>query len=598
VFLFLVLALVPLVIIGAFSINITENLTHDLVLRQLENVAADKAAILERWLEERKADVQVIAGTSILKTMDPAVIAPYLDLIQAHYGVYKDITVINAESDIVVSTHRPAPAIDIAGWTWNGAKEACFSPTITYLQSEKESAFHITGPIVDDRMLLGFVYGTVGTNNIIYTILHAALGKTGECYLVDKNGTFLAHKEPRRILVENISQSESFKNIFGNRDTTESYRDYRNIEVLGTSQKVKGTDWYIVVEQDRDEAFQGMDTLKKYLYFTIVVAMASALVLTWVISYHVVGPIRDLSQSAHTLAGAQFETHTVDTNRRDEIGVLCRAFVDMACKIRERQDTLEQKFNMKEAELEVTGNTLKQFKLVAERSEKFAALGRLGSAVAHEIRTPLTSLKLFLESVQAEIEISPEYLEDFTIAMGQIKRIEDAINRLLDFTKPKEPIFSDVDIFKILTDVVSIVRPLANKQECLIEVISQKDLPSIKADKKLLEEALINLFINSLEAISGKGKINVDVVSDFFGSAGSKISCVRIDIKDTGPGISPDSMDLIFDPFFTTKSSGSGLGLPLVLNTIRRHGGEIRVKNCAHSGTVFSLFLPIQYTTV
>jgi signal transduction histidine kinase len=434
----------------------------------------------------------------------------------------------------------------------------------------------------------------VGTNKIITIILQAALGKTGECYIVDKNGIFLAHKEPQRILTENISQSESFKNIFESRDRKRTYLDYRNIEVLGTSRKIGGTDWHIVVEQDRDEAFQSMDGLKRHVYFTIFLAIGSTLLLTWVISYHIVRPVRSLSQLANKLATADSDMEPIKTNRQDEIGVLCRAFADMAQKIQQRQDSLEEKFNLKTAELKETDHTLKQFKLIAERSEKFAALGRLGAAVAHEIRTPLTSLKLFLESIHAEIEISPEYTEDFTVAMGQINRIEGAINRLLDYTKPKELIFSEICIAHLITDIVSMIRPLANKQECVVETRMAPGLPEINGDKKLLEEALVNLFINSLEAMPEKGRINVTAEMDVFDSDGNPISCIRIDIADSGPGIAPENVDFIFEPFFTTKSAGTGLGLPMVFNTVKRHDGEIRVSNREEGGALVSIFLPVK----
>ncbi|WP_054033361.1 HAMP domain-containing histidine kinase [Desulfatitalea tepidiphila] len=599
VFLFLTLAIGPLIVIGAFSIDTTEALIKRLVLRQLENVAADKAAILERWLDERKQDLQVIAGTSILKSMDPTAIVPYLALIQEHYGVYRNITVVSADDEMIVSTEGPYSAIDFIR-NHSGGRDGLFMSNISYLSEEKESIFYIAAPIFHLNRRLGMVYGTVGTHSIINTILRVSLGQTGECYLVDNEGRFLVHKEPRRILSENISQSASFKNIFGNRDRIDdTYLDYRNIEVLGTSQKVGGTDWYIVVEQDREEAFQSVEKLKNQVYLTLLLAASSALLLTWVISFHVVRPIRALSRSAQTLANADEDIGDIPdarTNRQDEIGLLCRAFTDMALKIRERQDNLEHQFNLKEAELKETGHTLKQFQLIAERSEKFAALGRLGAAVAHEIRTPLTSLKLFLESVEAEIEISPEYAEDFTVAMGQIARIEAAINRLLEFTKPKDMFFTRLDVGRLITDVVSIIKPLANKQECTIKIDVEEALPPIDADQKLLEEALINLFINALEAMPDHGRIAVSAARDTFEAEGGLRSCIRIDISDSGQGIADQQLDLIFDPFFTTKAAGTGLGLPMVLNTIKRHGGEIRVCNQV-GGTVFSLFLPITAPT-
>ena len=594
-FLFLVLALVPLTVVGVFSIHTTESLIENLVSRQLENIATDKAALLERWLKERKQDIQVIAGTSLVKTLDPVLIAPYLELIKIHYGVYNNISVLSAQNDLVVSTQNTHPKLDTTLLA-RGTDEPLVLSPITYFPKERESTFNIAASIFENGDYIGTVLGTVGTQNIINIILQVALGETGECYLVDKNGTFLAHKEPWRILTENISQSASFKNIFDSKDRKKTYLDYRNIEVLGTSRKVGETDWYVVVEQDRDESFQSMDSLKRLIYFTIFLAIGSALVLTWVISYHVIRPVRNLSRSAETLALADFNAESIRTDRQDEIGVLCRAFVNMAQKIQQRQNTLEQQFNMKAAELKETDQTLKQFKLIAERSEKFAALGRLGAAVAHEIRTPLTSLKLFLDSIQGEIEISPEYAEDFVIAMGQNSRIEAAINRLLDYTKPKEMVFSKIPVEQLITDIVFLVRPLANKQECVVKTHVVNNLPEINGDKKLLEESLINLFINALEAMSEKGEIEVTVKKETMEMAGTDkipVSVIRIDIADSGPGISPENMDFIFDPFFTTKSAGTGLGLPMVFNTVKRHNGEIRVQNREKGGAVISLFLPI-----
>ncbi|RJQ75543.1 MAG: HAMP domain-containing protein [Desulfobacteraceae bacterium] len=595
VVLFLALALAPLAIVGAFSIHITGELIVNLVLRQLENVAADKAAILDRWVGERKSDLQVIAGTSILKTMDPQQIAPYLNLVGQHYGVYKDITVVDNAGERVFSTNgisTPAGSVP-----WNHAADAPLLPSaITYLPNETESTFQIAAPIRSNDDIQGMVFGTVGTHNIIYSILNVSLGQTGECYLVDKDGTFLAHKEPHRILAENISQSDSFKNIFGVRDRTKTYLDYRGIEVLGTSKKVGATDWYLVVEQDRAEAFHSVTVLKRTIFFTVLLCVSSAFLITWIISYHVVRPIRALSRSAHNLADAQFDSGKIKMDRQDEIGMLYRAFEDMARKVRERQDSLEQEVNLKDAELKETDLILKQIKVIAERSEKFAAIGRLGAAVAHEIRTPLTSLKLFLESVEAEIAISQEYEEDFEVAMSQIRRIEGAINRFLEYSKPQELNISKVCVPELIEESVSMIRPMANKQESALAVTVEGGLPEIDADQKFLEETLVNLMVNALEAMGAKGQLFVSAGKDRCRFSEKDQNCIRIDVRDTGPGISDVHMHMIFDPFFTTKASGTGLGLPLVLNTIQRHGGAVHVRNQEGGGAVFSIFLPYSTT--
>jgi two-component system sensor histidine kinase HydH len=148
----------------------------------------------------------------------------------------------------------------------------------------------------------------------------------------------------------------------------------------------------------------------------------------------------------------------------------------------------------------------------------------------------------------------------------------------------------------LIEDVVFMIRPMAAKQDCQVKIDLDEALPEIPADKKFLEEALINLLINALEAIAGPGKITVSATRDDLQGDGASQDCIRIDVGDSGSGIAPEHLGRIFDPFFTTKSAGTGLGLPLVLNTIKRHGGDVRVQSHADSGTVFSLFLPTAET--
>lgn len=517
--LFLVLALAPLAGIGWFSIRTAERLVASMMIRQLENVAADKVAILERWLDERKADLMVMAGTSLVKSMDPEQMAPYLDLIREKYGVYRELAVVSAAGDLVFRSRSDTESAAAVGWDGYAVRKSLYISGITYEPEEMESAFKIAAPVFgDDGALAGAIYGSVGTNKIIFFILNVSLGETGECYLVDREGRFLAHKEPHRILTENIFQSDSFKNIFEQRDRKKAYLDYRGIAVLGTFRNVAGTDWHVVVEQDRDEAFESADTLKRIIYLTLLFCIGSVLALTWMISWHIVSPI----------------------------------------------------------------------------SKKFAAMGRMGAAVAHEIRTPLTSLKLFLESVEAEIRISEEYAADFTMAMQQINRIETTINRFLYLTKPRDPVFSEIDVANLMAEVISIVRPLVNRHECLMDVNIGENLPAITGDRKLLTDALINLFVNAVEAMPEHGVLTaVARGNDFHGGSGEPAPCVRIDISDTGCGIADHQLEHLFEPFYTTKASGTGLGLPLAAAAIRNHGGVLRVKSKIGCGTTFSIFLPL-----
>lgn len=596
--LFLALTLVPLLSIGyAFHVY-SEQLLIKMVVRQLENVAEDKVSLLTGWLEERRADMSMVAETSLVGTMDATRISPYLDLIRKKFDVYRELVVVSATGEIIAaSPAHPADMTRIRDSRYQ-VRENLYVSDITYAGDEEESSFQIGVPVpATDDVSAGMVYGRVGTDKIIDSILKVSLGVTGECYLVDREGRFLAHKEPQRILTENISQSESFRNIFEKIEPTGAYLDYRGIEVLGTSLQVGDTNWYIVVEQDRDEAFAAADKLKGLLWLAVFLCVVSALLLTSMISSHIIAPIRKLSLYAARVADSQFEESPEKSERNDEIGTLLDSVTDMAARLRERHLLLEEKVGQQEAELKETDLMLQKTQLMAERSEKFAAMGRMGAAVAHEIRTPLTSIKLFLESVQEEISISAELEEDFTIAMNQIGRIEGTINRFLDFAKPQDLVFADIDLKSFLVNLLTMVRPQINRQECVLNVSVDDRLPTVIGDRKLLAEALINVLVNALDALPVHGILSVSAKQDNCLVDGREVSCVRIDIADTGHGITGDDMTKIFEPFFTTKTTGTGLGLPLVLTTIRNHGGVIRVTSNIGQGTVFSIFLPVAVDT-
>jgi len=596
---FLALALVPLIVMGWFSITTTETLIIKTVTRQLENVAADKAAILERWLAERMADMMAVAGTSLVKSMAPNAMMPYLDLIRDKYEVYQNLTVINAYGAVVCISQDPEAPGKMREPEPQHKKilrDALFMSDISCQPGELESTFQVAAPVFGmDGRLAGTVYGTVGTRKIIVLILNVFLGETGECYLVDGDGRFLVHKEPARILRDNISQSESFRNIFEKRDRRRPYLDYRGIEVMGASLQVAGTDWHIVVEQDREEAFASANILERVIYITLIICIASAFMITWIFSSHIIRPIRVLSKHAANIGDSTFDKKAGDVRRTDEIGILYRAFDDMSRKIQARQNHLRETVGQKEAALRQTGLMLQKTKQMAERSEKFAAMGRMGAAVAHEIRTPLTSLKLFLESVQDRIRDSEDDEEDYGIAMRQILRIEATINRFLDFARPRELIFLPLDMKKLMADVALMIRPMVNRHQCALETKIADDLPLIRGDRMLLTEALVNLLVNALEAMPGQGMLGISVARDRFeneGGVGPLIHGVRIDISDTGAGIPKDQMDKILEPFFTTKAAGTGLGLPLVVNTVRDHGGVVRITSELKQGTTFSVFLP------
>jgi signal transduction histidine kinase len=213
------------------------------------------------------------------------------------------------------------------------------------------------------------------------------------------------------------------------------------------------------------------------------------------------------------------------------------------------------------------------------------------AGVAHEIRTPLTSLKLYLQSVQDEAAPTREQAEDLDVAMRQVRRIETTINHFLDFARPREPSMSQLDFAGLVDDALVVVEPRARQQEVEVERSIAARLPSVEGDARQLGEALVNLLVNALEAMPEGGRLAIAVARDAEEPGAADRPWTRIDVTDTGPGIRTADLDRLFEPFFTTKASGSGLGLAIVQGVVERHGGRVKVHTTPGAGTTFSIYL-------
>jgi signal transduction histidine kinase len=590
---FLAVALVPLAAGSVLAIRVCERLIVGLVTSQLDNLAAEKRELLERWMSERRADLEMAAESAQLRGMASEQIGPFLRSLQDKYKVYKQFTVAGPDGRIVYASAPTTASVSAEAWYRAAMEGKDYLSEVRLAPDGQEAVFRLATAVRGtDGRRLGSLCAEVSTRSIVARVLRVSLGKTGECYLVDRSGTFLAHQHPQRILRETIAQSGSFAHIFQSSQPGTIYTDYRGIAVLGASRAVDGTPWFVVVEQDRDEAFEGADRLARSVWIGLAATACVAIGLSWAVASYVVGPIRRLRDAAVVLARGEYEHALADaqTTRSDEIGALAAAFREMAGELGRLHAELRQRLGLTEEQLRLSDAKLQETIAAAARSEHMAALGGLAAGMAHEIRTPLASMKLFLQSISEEAE-APDQAEDLQIALRQVRRIETTINHFLDFARPSEPQRIEVDFARLVDDALAVVRPRANHQQVRIEATLAAGLPCVLGDVRQLTEAVVNLLANAIDAMPGGGRLTITVAaaSQRAGQAGGD---VRIDISDTGVGIAAEDLPRLFQPFFTTKPTGSGLGLAIVRSTIERHGGQVSVASQRGAGTQFTVFLP------
>ena len=228
-----------------------------------------------------------------------------------------------------------------------------------------------------------------------------------------------------------------------------------------------------------------------------------------------------------------------------------------------------------------------------ETAERLASLGYVAAGLAHEIKNPLVSIKTLAQLLPERFD-DAEFREQFTsIAISEIDRIVCIVSDLLNFAKSSEPEFAQVDIRKLIDEVILLLSVRTDESGIVVVKRFPEHIPSVYGDKAQLKQLLLNLLLNSLEAAQKGGAITVSLTT---GNHGLEVENIIIKITDTGTGIESENLIHIFEPFFTTKGKGTGLGLSICKRIVSRHGGNIFVDSVHKQGTTVTVELPVKNT--
>ena len=234
---------------------------------------------------------------------------------------------------------------------------------------------------------------------------------------------------------------------------------------------------------------------------------------------------------------------------------------------------------------------LKETREQLVHAEKLASLGQLSASIAHEINNPLAGIltytKLLAKKISGDTLEKGAALDHLSKMESEVGRCSRIIRNLLDFSRQTEPTLRLVDVNQVIEQVLAMVGHQAQLQN--VEVVRElsPSLSKVMADSDKLQQVFTNLTLNAIQAMSGGGKLTL--------RTSVENSQVRIDVQDTGCGISKENLSKLFTPFFTTKEKGSGvgLGLAVVRGIIERHKGEIKVQSEVGKGTTFSVYLGV-----
>ena len=227
------------------------------------------------------------------------------------------------------------------------------------------------------------------------------------------------------------------------------------------------------------------------------------------------------------------------------------------------------------------------------QNEKLSALGLLAAEVAHEIRNPLTVMKMLYHSLDLRFPQGDPRGKDAEILGEKIEHLGKIVDQILAFARTTEPTFAPVNLNELIGELGLLVRHKLRHQKIAFLHELDPNLPSVMADATQLEQAFLNLILNAAEAMPEGGKLTVtsrkEPVKD-----GGKTARVVVDFKDTGEGMTDEQRRRAFSSvLFTTKTKGTGLGLAIVGRVVETHRGELKIKSRPGHGTTISVMLPL-----
>lgn len=325
--------------------------------------------------------------------------------------------------------------------------------------------------------------------------------------------------------------------------------------------------WYVMVllRNESEAAWRAAQPL----VFTLGILMVSILI-TFYLVWRFTRPIANLSNAARRVAEGDLSVRVPDYQRTDEMGRLAERFNEMTSQL--------------EMNRELEGQL--------QQAEKSAVIGRLGSAIAHEIRNPLNYINLTLDHLRSRFApAESEQRETFVKLTSQLKaevaRINQQISDFLNYSRPAKVNPQPIDVRTVIQDSLRIVEVQAAEKNIKIGVIEHENVPKIMGDSEFLRSVFNNLFINALQATdAGCGHLTVKIMPDHSDNF------VRVEIADTGNGIPQENLSKIFEPYFSTKETGTGLGLAIVQKVVDIHNGTIDVESTMGEGTRFTVRLP------
>jgi two-component system, NtrC family, sensor kinase len=304
------------------------------------------------------------------------------------------------------------------------------------------------------------------------------------------------------------------------------------------------------------------------LVTTVAFAILLCFVLLTALLVLIEHPLEELMGTIKRVRDGDLKARVEFAKRDDDVGRLGRQFNEMVEQLDQNREEIEDLHKREMA-----------------RAEHLATLGELAAGLAHEIRNPLAGIAGVVDIMGRELPPKSASRAVIGDVHREVLHIQTILNDLLSYARPRPPDFHPANLNTTVEQAVVLARQQVLTKPIQILFEPNTALPSVDHDPALIQQVVLNLTLNGIQAISGTGQVALALLQNH--------EYVTIAISDTGRGISAEALPRIFKPFFTTRAEGTGLGLSLANGIVQSHGGHIEVASTIGKGTDFKIWLPV-----
>jgi signal transduction histidine kinase len=588
---FLIIALIPLLFMGFQGYNSARRAIEQEAYLHMQAVAATKVSQIGMWFEERRNDVQLLTANPHLREAVARLGRQYdsetVELILNELESYRSSSQSYDYLCLYDDSGEPYCCTQVGGEFIADFHDSEIFERVKTADSPVFSPIHLherIGPVVqigarytdENNNTLGILVATLSLAGTLNPIIldSTGLGKTGEAYLIDADrwmltpSRFMNHPAP----LTHQMDSEGIQLALQGSSGVGVYEGWYGEPVLGAWIYVPEQRWALLAEISAKEAFEPLENFRRSTIIVALLTLGAILIVVLFVSRSISEPIRQLAEASRAVSEGDLD-QSVSVRLKDELGDLAERFNSMVQSLKSsrqaERDSYESLVRAREDLL---------------RAEKLAAVGELAASIVHEVRNPLSSVKMNLQILETRHGSDETTAEHIRLAMTQTGRLEKLLNELLDFSKPVHLEREPVSLLELVEEVAHTFRDSGESTSGKLQPIQIDPALRVDADRDKFHQVLLNLLLNAVQAMD-EGQIEITAERVEIDHR----RYIKLTVRDNGRGIPADKLDKVFEPFFTTRKDGTGLGLPNARKIVQAHGGDITIHSTAGQGTTVEL---------